>query len=129
MTQAPKLNANTVATFLRVRRQMQDLLSKMSAFAARAPDLVVNKFKLEIINEQLTAANAILTGTKPFKGFDSFVDGALPTNSDVVVVLSQYLSCLEMWRSARVRNDDEEDEWYWDTDDNSSIKTTEPSEG
>src|SRR5690242_11649442 len=112
---ASRLSAATVEGFLRVRKQMTDLLSKMTAFAAKNPDLAVNKFKLAIINEQLVAANSLLGDTKPFTGFDVFVEGSLPTNSDVVLVLSQYLSCLEMWRSARIVCDEDEDGWFWNT--------------
>jgi hypothetical protein len=130
MTRPSALHVDGVAVekFLRARRQLQDLLTKMTAFATKTPELLINKFKLGIINEQLLIANALLGDNKPFKEFDVFLEGSLPTNSDAVVVLSQYLSCLEIWRSTRVVYDEEEAEWYWNTDDDTLIQTTEPAD-
>jgi hypothetical protein len=43
-----------------------------------------------------------------------------------VLILSQYLDCLEGFRSANIIRDSMHD-WYWNTDGSTSIKTTPPS--
>ena len=48
---------------------------------------------------------------KPFTDFDIFDEDSLPTNSDVVLILSQYLDTLEGWRSDNVFKDGYS--WYW----------------
>lgn len=49
--------------------------------------------------------------TNPFADFETFDEDSLPTNSDVVLILSQYLDCLEGWRSDNVFK--EGYNWYW----------------
>ena len=125
---ATRFTASDVERFLRLRTQMSDLLGKMTALSGKNPDLVINKFKLSMINEQLAIANEILgSDGKPIKGFEVFDESSLATNSDVVVVLSQYLACLEIWRSAHVSVNEDENEWYWDTSDRDDLKASPPS--
>jgi hypothetical protein len=82
------------------------------------PDNPINIFKLKFINEKLEQANVLLVGNfKPFKEFSTFEDTALPSNSDVVMILSQYLNCLEGWRSANVHHDRSVMGWRWNADD------------
>lgn len=97
------MKADDVNLFNRVKSQLQELHGEMSVLSKGKPDNPINAFKLKFINEKLEQANTLLTGDfKPFKEFSNFEDGALPSNSDVVMILSQYLNCLEGWRSAHV---------------------------
>ena len=48
---------------------------------------------------------------KPFGDFDAFEEDNLPTNSDVVLILAQYLESLEEFRSANIVV--EYGTWYW----------------
>ena len=51
----------------------------------------MNKFKLKIVNNLLTIANKILTKKyMPFDNFELFDEDDLPTNSDVVVIISNF---------------------------------------
>lgn len=122
------LTSADVEKFLKLQAQMQELLARMAAISGKAPDQVINKFKLGMINEQLTIANQILVGSaRPFEAFERFDEAALPSNSDVVVVLSQYLACLENWRSERVLWDSDDFEWRWNVSDSGSLKTNPPT--
>ena len=121
------MKAKDVDFFEKVRAQLQQLQTEVSALSKSKPDNPINKFKLGFINEKLGEANTILTGEfKPFKDFTVFNADELPSNSDVVMVLSQYLDCLEALRSAHV--------YYtagqghrWKTDDGQDIRTGAPS--
>jgi hypothetical protein len=74
---------------------LSGLLARMAAISNKSPDQAVNKFKLSVINEQLKIANDILLDqARPFESFEAFDETALPSNSDVVVVLSPDL-CLD----------------------------------
>lgn len=89
--------------FEMVKAHLQQLQKEVGALSKAKPDNPINKFKLGFINEKIGQANLILVGEfKPFKTFELFDEDDLPTNSDVVMVLSQYLDCLEAWRSANV---------------------------
>lgn len=103
-----------VARFEQLTANLGSLSEEFSNLAKKAPDAPLNKFKVSLLNERLDAANELLGDDQcPFKDFRRFDDASLPTASDVVVVLSQYLSTLEGWRSARVVYSAYN--WYWDT--------------
>jgi hypothetical protein len=92
-----------IERFDKVRVQMQQLATDFADLSKKAPDSPVSKFKLAFINEKLRDANTMLVAPfKPIEAFEEFDDAALPSNSDVVMVLGQYLKCLEQWRSANV---------------------------
>ncbi len=115
-----------VEFFEKTQSQMQALHDEMGALAKSKPDNPINKFKLKIINEKLKDANTLLTGEfKPLAEFEVFDEAELPTNSDVVIILSQYLRCLEGWRSANVELRPGEG-WCWKTKGTKTIKADPP---
>ncbi len=120
------MKAKDVDFFEKVQAQVHQLHNEISVLSKSKPDNPINKFKLKFINEKLDEANIILTGDfKPFKDFNKFEEENLPTNSDVVMILSQYLDCLEAWRSARIY--EMSYHWYWKLDDHQEIRTRQPS--
>jgi hypothetical protein len=121
------MTANDVNSFEKVRSQFEQLHNEISLLSKSKPDNPINKFKLSFINEVLVAANVILIGDfKPFKDFAVFDADELPTNSDVVMILSQYIDGLEAFRCGNIHSVPF-DGWYWRTNDNSKIKTIEPT--
>lgn len=85
-----------VDEFLKLLIQMDELLKEFTDLSKKKPDGPVNKFKLGLVNALLDQSNTILPKTtKPFEDFGTFDNDNLPTNSDVVVILSQYLGCLK----------------------------------
>jgi hypothetical protein len=105
-----------ITLFEKVSEQLKSLRDDFAVLSKSKPDAPLNVLKVGFVNEKLTEANQLLIGAhKPFAKFDQFDPEALPSNSDVQLVLSQYLSCLEGWRSAHVvkRGLD----WFWDVED------------
>jgi len=85
----------------KLNAQIQGFYDEISVLSKSKPDNPLNAFKLAFINDKLSEANDVLVGEyQPLKGFTVFDDTNLPTNSDVVMVLSQYLTRLKAWRSA-----------------------------
>jgi hypothetical protein len=79
--------------------QIEGFYDEMTVLSKGKPDNPLNAFKLKFINDKLTEANSVLVDEyQPLKGFTVFDDTAMPTNSDVVFVLSQYLNRLKAWR-------------------------------
>lgn len=92
-----------VNAFEKVQAQLQGLFDEVGTLSKKKPDDAINKFKLKIINPILTEANKLLTEDyKPFSDFEQFDEESLPTNSDTVMILSQYLSCLEKLRADNI---------------------------
>jgi hypothetical protein len=119
------MKATDVNFFEKVKAQLGQLRSEVSALSKSKPDNPINKFKLGFINEKLAEANTILTGEfTPFKDFTVFDVENLPTNSDVVMILSQYLDGLEAWRCANIHYS--EYEWQWNVNEE-RITTEQPS--
>ena len=121
------MTANDVNSFEKARSQLEQLHNEISLLSKSKPDNPINKFKLSFINEVIAVANVILVGDfKPFRDFEVFDADELPTNSDVVMILSQYIDCLESFRCANI-NSTIYDGSCWNTTDNSKIKTHEPT--
>lgn len=92
-----------VSFFEKVQAQLQGLFDEIGALSKKKPDDAINQFKLKIINPIMSQANKLLDGDyKPFSDFEQFDDESLPTNSDVLLVLSQYLNCLEKIRADNI---------------------------
>ena len=84
-----------VQDFLKVLVQAKEALKDLLELSKKKPDDAVNKFKLGFVNTILEQANSILgKGNKPFDSFKTFSEDDVPTNSDVVLILSQYVGCL-----------------------------------
>ena len=120
------MKAEDVTSFLKVQTQIAALYNEMKDLSKKSPNNAVNEFKLKLINTLLSEANNVLDeANKPFGDFATFDVDELPSNSDVVMILSQYLNCLEQFRSENVIQD--EYDWVWDTDDDSRIESEPPS--
>lgn len=101
-----------VSRYEKVQAQLQGLFDEIGALSKKKPDDAINQFKLGIINPILSDANKLLKGEyKPFSTFEQFDDDSLPTNSDVLLILSQYLNCLEKLRADNIK--EEYGEWVW----------------
>ena len=121
------MNREEIANFEKAHAQLLGFY-ETAVLVKKNPNDVMNKFKLQLINKLLASINEIVGDTKPFDGFDSFdIDGEMPTNSDVAMILGQYIKCMELVKKNNVHF--EVNRWYWDVDGNkkdSSIRTSEP---
>lgn len=114
------ITSKEVLKFQKVNAQLLELHKELSILSKGKPDNVINSFKLSFINQKLTLANELLGQEHaPFEGFTVFDTSSLPSNSDVVMVLSQYIDALEGWRSAHMKKIGYD--WYWDTSDSPAI--------
>src|SRR5437867_2500476 len=96
-----RLKPNQNEIVVKLIGQIQSLYDEISVLSKSKPDNPLNAFKLNFINQKLTEANTVLVGEyQPLDGFTVFEDSNLPTNSDVVMVLSQYLARLKDWKRA-----------------------------
>lgn len=105
-------STQAVESFEKIQAQLHGLYDEMTVFSKKTPEGTVNKFKLKFINQVLIEANKILDKkNKPFEDFDVFDEDLLPTNSDIVMILSQYINCLEKFRSEHIKPYSVH--WYW----------------
>jgi hypothetical protein len=99
---APAFTRVKVSEFEGVVAQLHSLYQEFQKLAGKHPNDALNKFKLKVANDLLNRANTVLGETLPLTGFSEFSEEAMPTNSDMVVVLSQYLRFLDRIHSDHV---------------------------
>lgn len=75
----------------KVLEQMRTLLHEFRILSGKKPNEPINVFKLKYVNKTLEAANDVLGDDKPYDDFEKFSEEDLPTNSDVLMILSLYL--------------------------------------
>ena len=115
-----------VLLFEKVATQLQSFHSEMSVLVKKAPNDAVNKFKLDLINRSIQKANLILKDRVPFDDFNGLDVDMVPSNSDVAIVLSQYINCLEDIRKDNLRL--HIGQWYWEIEDcEDNVKSYLPS--
>ncbi len=120
------MNKKDVDTFEKLQSQLEGLHAEVSALSKKSQNDALNKFKLGFVNQILDESNMLLGEKyKPFTNFANFAEDDLPTNSDVTLILSQYLTCFEKLRADNVVQ--EFTTWYWKIEGKQSdIKTTMP---
>lgn len=120
------MTAEDVSSFEKIQVQVESLYIELSALAKKAPNNSLNVFKLKFVNKAINEANLLLgRAYLPFEDFDQFEVDDVPTNSDVAMILGQYLACLEKYRAdnvVRLSNG----MWCWKTTDPVNIRTSPP---
>ena len=106
------MNTKEVETFEKMQLRLEGIYNEIKALSSKRPDDAINLFKLRLVNQVVLEANKILQEKNlPFKGFTEFDENDLPTNSDVVFVLSGYLGAFEKIRSDNISM--KMGRWYW----------------
>lgn len=125
------MKRDDVHSFEKLAVQLESLYHEMSTLTKKTPTDAVNSFKLEFINTALEKCNEFLgLHYRPFAEFEVFSSDAVPSNSDVTLILSQYIECAEKFRADNIYEADYA--WYWNIEDvdpedeEDRIRTTPP---
>ena len=78
--------------------QLSVMQKEFTELSKKKPDDHLNLFKLGLINQLLEEANKLIGDMKPFASFDTFKEEEMPSNSDAVLILSQYVSALSRFK-------------------------------
>jgi hypothetical protein len=121
------MKIDEINKFEKVTTQLNSLYEELSALSKKSQNDALNKFKLKFVNLALQEANNLLGAKyKPFGDFEKFDDEDLPTNSDVTMMLGQYLSCIEKLRADNIQM--RHGNWYWLANGKESdIRTSRPN--
>ncbi|NTW87621.1 MAG: hypothetical protein HGB26_00505 [Desulfobulbaceae bacterium] len=120
------MNQQQVEQFLKLQPQLKSAYDEISLLSKKKPTDSLNTFKLKFINSILARANEILEDIyKPFPDeFYLFDENDMPNNSDVVFILSHYLTSLEKLRCDNIKFS--EYKWRWIIDEEISNQVTDP---
>lgn len=101
-----------ISEFIKLLIQIQEVVGGFIELSKKKPNDGVNKFKLSLVNTLLSKVNPIIDKrNKPFEGFELFNEDDIPTNSDVVLILTQYIACLKKF--GREQTDYYDHKHYW----------------
>ena len=121
------MNRQEIDKFEKIQAQLNGLHMEISNLSKKSQNDALNKFKIKFVNQLVSAANEILNEDKPFNDFTSFDEDDIPTNSDVVMMLTQYLNCFEKLRTNNIIKENFNPVWYWVVDGKiSDIRTAIP---
>jgi hypothetical protein len=125
VTENQSLAIEQVQEFERLQGQLEGLHAEMQTLSRKSPNDLLNPFKLNLVNSVLKAANSLLNNKyRPFEDFSVFPEEQLPSNSDVMLILNQYLAAFETLRADNIVN--RMGTWYWETTQPSTIRTGAP---
>ena len=83
--------------------QLKAIHKEVSLLSKKNPIDAVNPFKLKMINSAMQSANSVLgKNYKPIDGFEQFDSDDVPSTSDVVFVVAQYIEEIERFRADNV---------------------------
>lgn len=116
-------SAKEVELFEKDERQLHVFYKEVSALSKKNANDGVNKFKLTLINSCLKELNTIMG--LPLDGFESFDEALIPSNSDVALVLGQYVAAVYAFRVSNTKILPNR-EWVWILDKNRTVKTAGP---
>lgn len=100
-----------VVLFQKVESQIRGLYKEIGLLSKKNPNDIVNKFKLKFINQSIKDANYLLSETKPYTDFHLFDEDEIPTTSDVVLILEQYITALVNLKSLNIKYKIAESDW------------------
>lgn len=120
------MNRKQVETFLQLQPQIKSAYDELSILSKKKPTDSLNSFKLKFINNMLSRANELLGNKyKPFpEEFTLFDEDDMPNNSDIVFILSHYLTSLERLRCDNIAYSNYD--WHWVINGKVSDQTTNP---
>ena len=97
------MNREDLDLFEKLVDQTQSTYDEISVLSKKSPKDGVNLFKLRFVNHLLRECNEFLGESyRPFDEFGEFDEDNVPSNSDVVFMISQYLQCFEKFRADHV---------------------------
>jgi hypothetical protein len=120
---ARRLEPAKIDEFEVLKGQLKCFYDEISNLSKKSPDGKMNKFKLRFINDTLKKATALLGADyRPFADFEVFIDEELPSTSDVVVMLSQYLNSMDRFKTGHTSKEPGGYKLLWNTTDGQQIR-------
>lgn len=74
-------------------------LNEIRELSKKKQDEPLNKFKVNTINKKLERVREVLTDEPTFEYLELLDDETLPSNSDAVLMISQYIQAMEQFKT------------------------------
>ena len=86
---------------------LESTYREMSELSKKKPDTLLNTYKIKMINRILEPLKELLKNETIIQYLDILDTDDLPSNSDVVIILSQYIEAKKMFRDKYSTEDDD----------------------
>jgi len=90
-----------VSRFIMIYPMIVSIKHEMSTLSAKKQDGVLNNLKVKIINKLINSARELLVKEPTLEYLEQLDVDMLPQNSDVTLILSQYIEALDQYRKKR----------------------------
>lgn len=107
-----------VNQFLMLRELVTGLYDEMKDFAKKSANEALNEFKIKSLNRVLSPLKELMKDQPTALFLDVLDETSLPTNSDVVIILSQYLTAMQNFEDRYYRLDIFKHKKRWNTKEN-----------
>lgn len=107
-----------VNQFLMLRELAEGLYDEMKDLTKKSAKETLNNFKIKSLNRVLEPIKELLKNQPTAMFLDLLDETALPTNSDVVIILSQYLTAMKKFEDRYYRTDPGKFIKRWNTKEN-----------
>ena len=104
-----------VNQFLMLRELVTGLYDEMKDFAKKSANETLNEFKIKSLNRVLTPLKVLMKDQPTALFLDVLDESSLPTNSDVVIILSQYLTAMQNYEDRYYKLDNFKHKKRWNT--------------
>ena len=81
-------------------------LNEIRELSKKKQDEPLNKFKVKTINKKLEQVKMILSDEPTFEFLELLDEDTLPSNSDAVLMISQYIKAMEQFKAKYYTRDD-----------------------
>ena len=113
-----------VKQFLMLRELVSGLYDEMKDFAKKSANEALNEFKIKSLNRVLVPLKELLKYQPTAMFLDVLDESSLPTNSDVVIILSQYLTAMQNFEDRYYRLDNSKHKKRWNTKEDPIVQRT-----
>src|SRR6056297_1684183 len=92
---------------------IKGIYNEMKELSKKKPDTPLNNFKVKSINRILKPANELLKNEETYKFLDILDIDDIPTNSDVVLILNQYIRSINIFHDKYYGYDSHDGRHKW----------------
>lgn len=105
-----------VKKFTMVFPMLESMRDEMKVLSSKKQDGVLNNLKVKMINRLIGTARELLASEPTVEYLEELDEDMLPQNSDVVLILCQYIEALMLFKSKNQVYTNYE--WLWKTQEN-----------
>ena len=114
--------SDKVEKFEMLYPMVQSDLNEIRELSKKKQDEPLNKFKVKTINKKLEQVKLILSNEPTFEFLELLDEEMLPSNSDAVLLISQFIAAMEQFKSKYHTRDSSDfeilgDHYSWKTRD------------